>query len=533
MTTTPHALISGAGIAGPALAHQLHRHGWRTTIVEQAPRLREEGQNVDVRGAARNVLDRMGLREAVAAATTTELGMRFTRPDGSAAASFPVSRSGRADGPTAELEILRGQLSKILYDRTREHTEYRFATRITDVVDDGDRVRATLDDETVVDSDVLIIAEGLRSRSRRFVTFDEVAELGMYFAYLTIPRDDSDDRWWNWMHAPGSRAVHLRPDSLGTTRAIMTFASEVRGLQTLRREDQVTILRRTFADVGGPCPRVLNHLDDGGLYFDAVGQFHTSTWVNGRIALLGDAAFCNGTFGGAGTSLSLIGAHVMAGELAATDDHGSALDRYQQVMTPIAATAPPVGAKALRRMNPATPTGIRVLHAGAKIAATPIAQTVIDRLGMGNVNVADAITLPRYGDEQFSDDHAPAYAPPSRWEKLLSSVFARTNIAERLTVTGRHSGQPRHVAVNTVTVDGIKYLVSARGDSQWVKNVRHDPRVALTIKGHTTTYIADEVRTDQRPPILAVKFGHRSRSRFAANPPNPNQHPTFALTPRQ
>lgn len=403
MTAAPHALISGAGIAGPALAHQLHRHGWRTTVVEQAPCLREEGQNVDVRGAARDVLTRMGIRGVVAEHNTTELGMRITRPDGSIAASFPVSQPGGADGPTAELEILRGQLSQILYERSHEHTEYRFGARIADVVDHGDHVTTTLDDETVIDSDILVIAEGLRSRSRRFVTADQVTELDMYFAYLTLPREDNDDRWWNWMHAPGSRAVHLRPDNLGTTRAILTFAAKVRGLQTLRREDQAGILRRTFADVGGPCPRVLDHLEDGGLYFDSVGQFHTPTWVTGGIALLGDAASCNGTFGGAGTSLALIGAYVMAGELATSKDHRAALTRYQQVMTPIAATAPRVRAKTLRRANPATATGIRVMHTGAKIAANPAARAVMNLVGIGHANVADEIALPNYGDDHRCD----------------------------------------------------------------------------------------------------------------------------------
>ena len=95
----------------------------------------------------------------------------------------------------------------------------------------------------------------------------------MYFAYVTIPRHDTDDQWWNWQHAPGSRAVHMRPDNLGTTRAILTFISDVRGLEDLDPADQIAILRRTFADVGGAAPRILAELDDGApLYFSAVGQ---------------------------------------------------------------------------------------------------------------------------------------------------------------------------------------------------------------------------------------------------------------------
>ena len=104
---------------------------------------------------------------------------------------------------------------------------------------------------------MVVIAEGLRSQSRKLVTSAEVTDLGMYFAYLTLDRRDTDDRWWNWMHAPGHRAVHLRPDNLGTTRALLTFISDVRGLETLNRADQIGILRATFADIGGPAPRIL------------------------------------------------------------------------------------------------------------------------------------------------------------------------------------------------------------------------------------------------------------------------------------
>src|SRR5689334_7897994 len=162
---TPHALISGAGIAGPALAHQLNARGWRTTVVERYAQRRDEGQNVDVRGAAREVVRRMGIEADVRAANTGEVGTRFVRADGSSAASFPVASGGRADGPTAEMEILRGELSRILVERTAGHTDYRFDTEIADVTDDGSGVTTVLTDGTSVDSDLLVIAEGLHSRS--------------------------------------------------------------------------------------------------------------------------------------------------------------------------------------------------------------------------------------------------------------------------------------------------------------------------------------------------------------------------------
>lgn len=392
-----HALISGAGIAGPALAHQLAARGWKTTVVERFPQRRDEGQNVDIRGTAREVVRRMGIESDVRAANTGEIGTRFLKGDGSPAVSFPVDSSGETDGPTAELEILRGELSRILIDHTVDTTDYRFDTEIAAVADHGDHITAALQDGSDIDADVLVIAEGLRSRSRRFVTAEDVNELGMYFAYITIPRSDTDDRWWNWQHETNSRGIHLRPDNLGTTRAILTFMADVRGLEELDQSDQITILKRTFDGVGGAAPRILAELDAGApMYFSAVGQLSNRTWIKGRIVLLGDAASCNATFGGAGTSLALIGGYVLAGELAAAADVPSALAQYQRVMQPFADAAPRVRADVLRRANPRTRTGIRVLHTGARVAASRVVQTIAAVTGKGLVNIANSAPLPDY-----------------------------------------------------------------------------------------------------------------------------------------
>jgi 2-polyprenyl-6-methoxyphenol hydroxylase-like FAD-dependent oxidoreductase len=309
-----------------------------------------------------------------------------------------MDATGETDGPTAELEILRGELSRILIEHSRVGTDYRFDTQITDLTDHGDRVAVALDDGTAIDADLVVIAEGLRSRSRKYVSSAEAVDLGMYFAYVTIARQDSDEPWWNWQHATGSRAVHTRPDNLGTTRALLTFISDVRGLEALRVQDQIAILRKNFADVGGAAPRILAELDRGApLYFSAVGQLPVSTWSKGRVALLGDAAFCNATFGGVGTSFALIGAYVLAGELARTDYHRTALDRYEKFMRTCAESAPPVRIGVLKRANPQTARGIRTLHAAGRLLASPVGQGVSKFAGSRFANSpADAVQLPDY-----------------------------------------------------------------------------------------------------------------------------------------
>ena len=402
----PHALISGAGIAGPALAHQLAAGGWQTTVVERFAQRRDEGHNIDVRGAAREVVRRMGIDDDIRAANTTEVGMRFVNADGSAAASFPMTGSS-GSGPTAELEILRGELSRILIEHTRDSTEYRFDTQIAALTDHGDRVTAVLDDDTSVDADLVIIAEGLRSRTRNLVIPVAINDLGMYIAYLTIPRQESDDRWWNWQQVPGSRAIHLRPDNLGSTRAMLSFLSGVRGLEDLGRDDQIAILRRTFADAGSAAERILAQLDDAPMYFDAIGQVRAPRWSKGRVALLGDAAFCPSPVGGGGSSLALIGAYVLAGELSRTDDPRSALTRYEQFMRPHVSSAQQVRPVVLRRASPQTRAGIRALHAGVRVIASPVVRKGLSVLGSRfGRSAAEDITLPDYPDTDRNASNA-------------------------------------------------------------------------------------------------------------------------------
>jgi 2-polyprenyl-6-methoxyphenol hydroxylase-like FAD-dependent oxidoreductase len=389
-----HALISGASIAGPALAHELTARGWRTTIVERAPRLRDEGQNIDVRGTGREVARRIGLEDATRAANTTEVGLRFVDERGSAVAEFAAGEND-TDGPTAELEILRGEMARIVHERTRDTTDYRFSEQIRDLTDHGDHVTARLAGGEELDADVVVVAEGARSRTRSLVVPEaELTELGMYIAYVTIPRVPDDDRWWRWHHALGSRSVSLRPDNLGTTRAMLIFLSDVRGLEELDREAQVMVLRRTFADVGWQAPRVLAALDDASMYFDGVAQAKLPRWSNGRTVLLGDAAWAAGPFG-TGTSLALTGAYILAGELDRQDDPRVALARYEELMRPFVDRAQSVRPAMLRAMNPRTAPGraLQRVVFGVAARANDRFGGLVDRLSRPP---SDAIALPDY-----------------------------------------------------------------------------------------------------------------------------------------
>jgi hypothetical protein len=130
-----------------------------------------------------------------------------------------------------------------------------------------------------------------------------------------------------------------------------------------------------------------------------------------------------------------------------------------------------------------------------------------------------------------------AYIKPS-W--FFAKVFNRIALAtgaakgEPLTVIKRRSKLPQTIPMTPVDVDGVKYLVSVRGDTEWVKNVRANPHVKL-IKSGTTDYVATEIISAQakKPVIQAYKAkASKATARLFRQLPDDADHPVFALSGR-
>jgi 2-polyprenyl-6-methoxyphenol hydroxylase-like FAD-dependent oxidoreductase len=160
----------------------------------------------------------MGLTDAVRDRTTTEEGTAFVDTTGRSLARFPAGDD--PDGPTAELEILRGDLAGLLRDQVGE---VRYGRQITGTTDDGTDLEVTFRSGQRERYDLLVIAEGVRSTTRDLVFGPEVGrrELGLNIVYGTIPRTEQDDRWWRWYTAtassPGLPQVGGRPERLPGT----------------------------------------------------------------------------------------------------------------------------------------------------------------------------------------------------------------------------------------------------------------------------------------------------------------------------
>jgi 2-polyprenyl-6-methoxyphenol hydroxylase-like FAD-dependent oxidoreductase len=389
-------LISGASIAGPTLASWLAASGWDVTVVERFDHVREQGQNIDVRGVGRQVLRRMGLEDAVRAAHTGETGMDFVDERGRIVAAFAGGTDDTAGG-TAELEILRGQFAKILYENSAAGAEYVFGDQITTLDDDGSGVDVEFLHGPARRFDAVVLAEGLRSRTRSLILPEApIRDLGLYIAYFTVPRTATDTDRWRTLACGQGRVLSLRPDNVGTTQAGLSFVSDVRGLDRLGHDDVVAILRATYADVGWEGPRVLDALDNDSLYFEDIGQAKLPAWSSGRVALLGDAAYCASPISGMGTTLALAGAYILAGELTGHDDPRTAFTRYERLLRPLVVKAQQLAPGAPRILHPRGRREVALLRTVLRAADSSPARRLSGLTGKFMSPPAEALTLPDY-----------------------------------------------------------------------------------------------------------------------------------------
>lgn len=366
------------------------------TIVERAPSLRATGQTVDVRGAGQEVVRRMGVEAEIRAKTTHEEGLAFVDERGDPLAKFPVDSFG-GQGLVSEIEILRGELVQVLADRSGPETEYIFGDRPVAIEDVGDRVRVTFASGNAREFDLVIGADGIGSKTRRLVFEDAepIHYLNMYTAYFTIPYSEADGRWARWFNAPGARSVLLRPDNLGTTRAYLTIRTHERGHEAKGSAEQKRLLREWFADAGFETARVLDGMDAAeDFYFEAVGQVKLDRWSKGRVVLVGDAGYCASPVSGMGTSLALVGAYVLAGELGRHAGHAEAFAAYERQMRPYVAEAQRIFPGSTAFASPRGRVGIAAQRAVLGVASRPAVRKLLGRLTA--TKSADKISLPRY-----------------------------------------------------------------------------------------------------------------------------------------
>ncbi|MFE3194847.1 FAD-dependent monooxygenase [Nocardia sp. NPDC059240] len=355
-------LISGAGIAGLALAFWLRRYGFRVTVVEQCAGPRTGGYKVDIRGAAMEVIARMGLLADVRWISTAMRGGDWVDRTGKRLATLGPGLLGLRTA--ADEEVQRGDLVSILFEATRADVEYVFADSIAglDQSDTGVRVRFENSGPRVFD--LVIGADGTHSATRRAVFGPEpqfARPTGLAVCVFSVPNELGLDHW-ELVHPTPGHVVQLYSARHSPAKAQFIFpAPEV----TPDRNDvaaQRRAVAEAFQDAGWEVPRLLDAMPEArDFFFEVASQIRMDRWHSGRVALVGDAAWSPSPSSGQGAGMALVGAYVLAGELAvAGNDYLVAYARYDSKLRDYITANLDLGRKIANDMVAATPGALRM-----------------------------------------------------------------------------------------------------------------------------------------------------------------------------
>ena len=379
-------LVAGAGIAGNTLAFWLSKLGHDITVIERHGSLRTNGLQIDVRGCAISVLKWMGLDEAFKSNAIPETGVQFVDSAGKRRAWFPATKGPQSF--TAEYEIMRGDLVHLLYDATKHRVKYLFGTSIQRYEEKDEFLKVDFSDGTTDKFDLLVGADGQNSQTRKMLMGSDSSN-GFYplddvVAYYRIPKPVGENEEYIATVYVGTknRSMMVRRSNPKELLVYVGAKMTDERMKHIRRGDikaQKEAFRNIYKSAGWKTEELLDAADDSSdFYCEQVGLVKLDAWHKGRVALVGDAAYCPSPNTGVGTTSGILGAYILAGEIgkhcgrgdSAGEDHkqngavqlGAALKAYDEAFRPFITHAQ----KGVLENNgwglPTSALGISIMH---------------------------------------------------------------------------------------------------------------------------------------------------------------------------
>ncbi|PST84944.1 hypothetical protein C7T94_02145 [Pedobacter yulinensis] len=327
-------LVSGGGIAGLTAARLLYNQGHDVTVIDRAKQFNKSGFLVSLKSFGVEIMDELGLTKALRKESTPSEFMDWMNANGTMIRSISYKKVNQ--NTSQSILITRGALHNVLYDNIKSDIPVLFDTTIEDLQQQAQKVNIRLSNGTLIEADLVIVSEGLRSSTRT-----------KYF-----PGSQLED--FNLLYM-GGRLSTRHAYRLGTIRtyldirkmlSIYPVSKEEVALQCyIHSVDDISkihaeapqLLKDSFKDYNTEVQDLIRRFLEGGLMFaDKMGMVHTPNLVHGNVVLLGDAGYCPTALSGMGASLSIYGAKVLSHFLAQLPDGlNEALQRYNSLMQPI------------------------------------------------------------------------------------------------------------------------------------------------------------------------------------------------------
>jgi 2-polyprenyl-6-methoxyphenol hydroxylase-like FAD-dependent oxidoreductase len=394
-------LISGASIAGPVLAYWLTRYGFDATVVERAPTLRKTGGHaVDLFRPSMEISAKMGVLPRIEALATGTDAMTMYREGRRRPTRVDLTKLVAA-ASDRHVEIMRDDLSEVYYDAGRDDVEYVFGDSITAISPDGE---VTFESAAPRRFDIVVGADGVHSNVRRLVFGDEAGLtrfIGGYLAVVSTSKALAQRGEMLGHVGVGRLAAIYSAEHLDDARVVFMFRSKKElaydHRDTLRQKE---LLRDAFAGMHPQVDRWLAEVDQTpAFYFDSISQLQLDSWSRGRVTLVGDAGYCPGPAVGGSTSLAVLGAYVLAGELAqAHGDCERAFRAYEQEMAETVRRSRAFARGAAKTVIPSSPAAVWAITRGLQLVSLlPAAlTTAVAKLNTKGVRMHDSMRVKDY-----------------------------------------------------------------------------------------------------------------------------------------
>jgi 2-polyprenyl-6-methoxyphenol hydroxylase-like FAD-dependent oxidoreductase len=399
-------LISGLGIAGATLAYWLAEQGFHPTLVERSPRPRTTGYVIDFWGRGYDIAERMGIIPDLKLEGYDVKELRLVDAYGRRVGGFEA-QVFRALTDDRYLTIPRSELANALLRKISGRHEIIFGDTIFSIEQSGEGVLVTFGNHKPRRYDLVVGADGLHSMVRK-LAFGGAQVSETFLGYMAAAFEvegyrPRDERTYVSFAAPGKQIARfaLRNDR---TAFLFVFAADGVSPFATNIRTHKSILHAQFDDAGWECRRILEFLDKSDeLYFDRVSQIKIDRWTRGRVALVGDAAFCPSLLAGQGAALAMVAAYVLAGELGKSHARPEiGMQRYEEILRPFITEKQTAATKLATSFAPRTRVGLILRNQITRAFAIPwVAKLMLNRL------IADRIYLPTY---------------PTRLQKVLVDI---------------------------------------------------------------------------------------------------------------
>lgn len=375
--TSNRIVIAGAGVAGTVLAYWLGKQGFEVVVLERSSLQSTQGQIIDVEGPARQVIEKMGILEDLKKESTKEASLTFVDETDRPIVRITAGETNLSN----EIEIMRPILVANLMKAAGNFENVSFRTNCTITSVQQSNTDVTVDIEqrggktTTETFDLLVAADGLRSKTRSLILPHDLAESCLYpidafAAFFSIPAESRDRPHWRNFTMTSRRQASIKPLNEEQSSAYLTILKSDQELrQAVESKDQQRQkegVAARFRAQGWECDRLVDAmLATKNFYFEGLCQVRLDKWSYGRCVLVGDTAYAPSPLTGEGTNLAIMGAYILAWALSKhSNDFEEAFQAYDKRFRPYVKKVQPIplGGYLPLLVNPDTAWGVWILR---------------------------------------------------------------------------------------------------------------------------------------------------------------------------